>query len=74
MFGFGKKSQEHSDDYARGYDAAGEFLDLTLDHDLTDEEANAQWDAVEDGHSQEYVEGYKDKIFYEAEKPRWRRW
>lgn len=65
---WGKPSS--SSDYESGYNAAGEFLDLISDHNLTDEEANAQWDAVESGHSEEYVQGYVDYF----DKPWWKFW
>lgn len=59
MFGLGKK--QDSSDYSAGYNAGEEFLDLA-DHYLSDEEANAQWDAVESGHSKEYVQGFAASI------------
>jgi len=69
---FNSSSDEEEDDYSRGYNAANEFLDV-LDHDLSDEEANAQWDAVESGHSQEYSYGYY-RAFDDNSKPWWKLW
>ncbi len=49
-----------STSYESGRAAGEEFLDLTSDRYLTDEEANAQWDAVEANHDSDYVSGFAD--------------
>lgn len=63
-----------TDEYSRGYNAAGEFLDLTSDRILTDEECNAQWNVIEATHSSEYVDGYGQRFSDEAERPWWKIW
>jgi hypothetical protein len=52
--------ESSSSSYDAGYSAGNEFLDLTEDRYLTDEEANAQWNAVESNHDSDYVRGYAD--------------
>lgn len=61
----------YNSDWDKGYDAANELVEVLVeqDHDITDEEARAQWDAVESGHSDEYVRGYTDYF-----KPWWHFW
>ncbi len=48
--------------YRDGYNAGEEFLDLVDDREITQEEANAQWDAVESGHSEDYTRGFADNM------------
>ncbi len=54
--------ESSSSSYDDGRAAGEEFLDLTSDHYLTDEEANAQWDAVESGHDDDYAQGFYDSM------------
>jgi hypothetical protein len=61
-----------TDDYQTGYDAGWEFIDL-VDHDLSDNEANAQWDCVESGHTEDYITGYADAVEDRA-TPWWKIW
>ena len=66
---FSKKHDE--DDYTRGYEAAKELTDM-LEEMPSDEEIEAQWDAVESGHSKEYVAGYAE--YFLEDRPWWKVW
>ncbi len=55
-------SSDESSSYQSGYNAGEEFLDLTEDRYLSDEEASRQWDAVESGHDSDYARGFADSM------------
>ncbi len=57
------------DEWDNGYDAANEFMEIVGDQELSDDEINAHWQAVESGHNEEYVQGYADYF-----KPWWKLW
>jgi hypothetical protein len=69
---FGNSSNSE-DEYGNGYHAAHEFADI-VDCDMTDEQITAHWNAVESGHSEQYVEGYEQGVYEEATRPWWKVW
>lgn len=50
----------YNSDWDKGWDAADEFMELVGDEELTAEQINAQCDAVESRHNDDYVQGYYD--------------
>ncbi len=51
-----------SSSYDDGYNAGEEFLDLTEDRYISDDEVCAQWQAVESDHDNDYARGFADSM------------